>query len=201
LANVDDFDVTTQAVPYDELLELDRYALGMLSDLSNTCKAAYQSFELHKVGQALQHFCAEDLGAFYLDILKDRMYTNAEDSHDRRAAQTVLLKITQVLAGLMAPVLSYTAEEIWQTLYPECDDFVLLHNWSDADDLITPVAYTEYQESLKAKWERIRAIRAEAAKEIEVVRGTGQVGSSLQAEVAFYVPKARAKNCCHPECA
>lgn len=190
LANVDDFDVQTQAVPYEELLELDRYALGMLSDLSNTCKAAYESFELHKVGQALQHFCAEDLGAFYLDILKDRMYTNATDSHDRRAAQTVLLKITQVLAGLMAPVLSYTAEEIWQTLYPECDDFVVLHNWSDAADLITPVVYAEYEESLKAKWCLIRAVRAEAAKEIEVVRGTGQVGSSLQAEVAFHVPKA-----------
>lgn len=187
LANVDDFDVQTQAVPYEDLLELDRYALGMLTDLSNTCKAAYESFELHKVGQALQHFCAEDLGAFYLDILKDRMYTNAADSHDRRAAQTALLKITQVLAGLMAPVLSYTAEEIWQTLYPECDDFVVLHNWSDADDLIAPVAYAEYEEKLKEKWALIRTIRAEAAKEIEIVRGTGQVGSSLQAEVAFYV--------------
>lgn len=187
LANVDDFDVKAHTVPYDELLELDRYALGMLSDLSNTCKAAYESFELHKVGQALQHFCAEDLGAFYLDILKDRMYTNAKDSHDRRAAQTVLLKITQVLAGLMAPVLSYTAEEIWQTLYPQTEDFVILHDWSKADDVITPVAYAEYETSLKAKWEMIRAIRAEAAKEIEVVRGTGKVGSSLQAEVVFHV--------------
>jgi isoleucyl-tRNA synthetase len=187
LANVDDFDVKTHTVPYEELLELDRYALGMLSDLSNTCKAAYESFELHKVGQALQHFCAEDLGAFYLDILKDRMYTNAKDSHDRRAAQTVLLKITQVLAGLMAPVLSYTAEEIWQTLYPETEDFVILHDWSKADDVITPVAYAEYETSLKARWEMIRAIRAEAAKEIEVVRGTGKVGSSLQAEVVFHV--------------
>lgn len=187
LANVDDFDVKTHTVPYEELLELDRYALGMLSDLSNTCKAAYESFELHKVGQALQHFCAEDLGAFYLDILKDRMYTNAKDSHDRRAAQTVLLKITQVLAGLMAPVLSYTAEEIWQTLYPDTEDFVILHDWSKADDVITPVTYAEYETSLKAKWEMIRAIRAEAAKEIEVVRGTGKVGSSLQAEVLFHM--------------
>ncbi|HSR01616.1 MAG TPA: class I tRNA ligase family protein, partial [Methylophilaceae bacterium] len=187
LANVDDFDVKTHSMPYEELLELDRYALGMLSDLTNSCKAAYESFELHKVGQSLQHFCAEDLGAFYLDILKDRMYTNAEDSNDRRAAQTVLLKITQVLAGLMAPVLSYTAEEIWQTLYPETEDFVILHDWSKADDVITPVAYAEYENSLKAKWEMIRAIRAEAAKEIEQVRGTGKVGSSLQAEVVFHV--------------
>ena len=187
LANVDDFDVKTQAVPYEELLELDRYALGMLTDLSSTCKAAYDSYELHKVGQALQHFCAEDLGAFYLDILKDRMYTNAEGSHDRRAAQTVLLKITQVLAGLMAPVLSYTAEEIWQTLYPDADDFVLLHNWSDASDLISPVAYAEYEGSLKAKWEMIRGYRSDVMKEIEIVRGTGEVGSSLQAELMLYL--------------
>lgn len=187
LANVEDFDAATQSVPYENLLEIDRYALGMLSDLSQTCKAAYDSYELHRVGQALQHFCAEDLGAFYLDILKDRMYTNAEDSHDRRAAQTVLLKITQVLAGLMAPVLSYTAEEIWQTLYPETTDFVMLHDWSNADDVISPIAHAEYIKSLKAKWETIRAIRAEAAKEIELVRGTGQVGSSLQSELAFHV--------------
>jgi isoleucyl-tRNA synthetase len=187
LANVEDFDASTQSVPYEKLLEIDRYALGMLSDLSNTCKAAYDSYELHRVGQALQHFCAEDLGAFYLDILKDRMYTNAEDSHDRRAAQTVLLTITQVLAGLMAPVLSYTAEEIWQTLYPETEDFVMLHDWTKAEDVISPVDYVEYEQTLKAKWEIIREIRAEAAKQIEVVRGTGQVGSSLQAELEFHV--------------
>ncbi|MDG1096255.1 MAG: isoleucine--tRNA ligase [Methylophilaceae bacterium] len=187
LANVEDFDAATQSVPYENLLEIDRYALGMLSDLSQTCKAAYDSYELHRVGQALQHFCAEDLGAFYLDILKDRMYTNEADSHDRRAAQTVLLKVTQVLAGLMAPVLSYTAEEIWQTLYPETADFVMLHDWSNAEDVISPIAHAEYAQSLKAKWETIRAIRAEAAKEIELVRGTGQVGSSLQSELAFHV--------------
>jgi isoleucyl-tRNA synthetase len=187
LANVADFDATTQSVPYEKLLEIDRYALGLLSELSQTCKAAYDSYELHRVGQALQHFCAEDLGAFYLDILKDRLYTNAQDSHDRRAAQTVLLKITQVLAGLMAPVLSYTAEEIWQTLYPETTDFVILHDWSKADDVISPMVYAEYTQTLKAKWETIRATRAEAAKEIELVRVTGQVGSSLQSALAFHL--------------
>jgi isoleucyl-tRNA synthetase len=187
LANVEDFDVHTQSVPYENLLEIDRYALGMLCDLSQTCKTAYDSYELHRVGQALQHFCAEDLGAFYLDILKDRLYTNAESSHDRRAAQTVLLKITQVLAGLMAPVLSYTAEEIWQTLYPETADFVILHDWSNADDVISPIEYADYAQTLKAKWETIRTIRAEVAKEIELVRATGQVGSSLQSELAMHV--------------
>jgi len=177
-------------VAYDDLLEIDRYALGVLADMSKTCQAAYDVYDLHRVGQALVHFCAEDLSAFYIDILKDRMYTNAEDSHDRRAAQTVLYKITQVLAGLMAPVLSYTAEEVWATLYPDADDFVILHDWTNADDAISPTEYADYETHLKSKWENIRAIRAEAAKEIEVVRGTGKVGSSLQSELAFYVPQA-----------
>jgi isoleucyl-tRNA synthetase len=190
LANVADFDVATQAVPYENLLEIDRYALGLLSDLSNTCHDAYNTYELHRVAQALQHFCAEDLGAFYLDILKDRMYTNAENSHDRRAAQTVLLKITQVLAGLMAPILSYTAEEIWQTLTPNTEDYVVLHNWTDKADVISANEYADYATALKAKWEAIRALRAQAAKEIEVLRGAGLVGSSLQAELDFSVTAA-----------
>ncbi|OYZ69324.1 MAG: isoleucine--tRNA ligase, partial [Methylophilaceae bacterium 17-43-7] len=187
LANVADFDVTSQAVPYENLLEIDRYALGLLSDLSNSCRDAYNTYELHRVAQALQHFCAEDLGAFYLDILKDRMYTNAENSHDRRAAQTVLLKITQVLAGLMAPILSYTAEEIWQTLTPNTEDYVVLHNWTDSMDVVSANEYADYATLLKSKWEKVRALRAQAAKEIEVLRGAGQVGSSLQAELDFNV--------------
>jgi isoleucyl-tRNA synthetase len=186
LANVADFDASTQSVSYEHLLEIDRYALGLLSELSNTCHGAYDVYELHRVAQALQHFCAEDLGAFYLDILKDRLYTNAENSHDRRAAQTVLLKITQVLAGLMAPILSYTAEEIWQTLTPNTEDFVVLHNWADSQDVISATQHADYV-VLKTKWDAIRALRAQAAKEIEVLRGAGQVGSSLQAELVFNV--------------
>jgi isoleucyl-tRNA synthetase len=187
LANVADFDTATQSVPYVNLLEIDRYALGMLHDLYEECRAGYEAYELHKVAQALQRFCAEELGAFYLDILKDRLYTNAESSQDRRAAQTVLLKITQVLAGLMAPILSYTAEEVWQTLTPNTEDYAILHNWSDAGDVITPEHHIEYESTLKAKWLAIREIRAQAAKEIEVLRAAGEVGSSLQAELTFNV--------------
>lgn len=189
LANIADFDAATQSVSYENLLEIDRYALGMLHDLHEECRAGYEAYELHKVAQALQRFCAEELGAFYLDILKDRLYTNAEDSRDRRAAQTVLLKITQVLAGLMAPILSYTAEEIWQTLTPNTEDFAVLHNWSDPADIITPLCYKDYETNLKEKWLAIREVRAQAAKEIEVLRAAGQVGSSLQAELTFNVPE------------
>ncbi len=187
LANVDDFDVSKHEVDYENCLEIDRYALGVLHDLHQECLAGYDVYELHKVAQALQHFCAEDLGAFYLDILKDRLYTNASGSHDRRAAQTVLLKITQVLAGLMAPILSYTAEEIWQTLLPDSGDYVILHNWTEASDVISPVEYAEYAATLKPKWQVIREVRAQVAKEIELVRGEGKIGSSLQAELSFHV--------------
>ena len=186
LANVADFDASQHTVSFENLLEIDRYALGLLRDLSATCREAYEVYELHRVAQALQLFCSDDLGAFYLDILKDRLYTNAENSHDRRAAQTVVLKITQVLAGLMAPILSYTAEEVWQTLYPNTEDFVVLHDWSRREDLISVEVSTEYA-NLKEKWARIREVRANAAKEIEVLRAAGQVGSSLQAELNFYV--------------
>jgi isoleucyl-tRNA synthetase len=189
LANVADFDAKTQSVPYEQLLEIDRCALGLLSYLSFECHKAYTyGYELHKVAQAIQRFCSEDLGAFYLDILKDRLYTNAENSHDRRAAQTVLLKITQVLAGLMAPILSYTAEEIWQTLYPNTEDFIVLHNWNDSSDVIHGIEHVdEYNETLKSKWQAIRNARAAAAKDIETLRSAGEVGSSLQAEIDFYV--------------
>ena len=187
LANVADFD--HKNVPYENLLEIDRYALGLLSDLHAECRAGYDSYELHRVAQALLHFCAEDLGAFYLDILKDRLYTNAENSADRRAAQSVLLKITQVLAGLMAPILSYTTEEIWQTLTPNTDDFVILHDYSNANDDITPATHADYAH-LKPKWDSIRALRAQAAKEIEILRAEGKVGSSLQATLAIHAPEA-----------
>lgn len=190
LANVADFDATQHTVSYENLLEIDRYALGLLADLSTTCREAYEVYELHRVAQALQLFCSDDLGAFYLDILKDRLYTNAEKSHDRRAAQTVLLKISQVLAGLMAPILSYTAEEIWQTLNPNTEDFVVLHNWTDANDAVCVEKHAEYEGNLKAKWARIREVRANTAKEIEVLRAAGQVGSSLQAEINFHVNDA-----------
>lgn len=190
LANVADFDAKTQSVPYDQLLEIDRYALGLLSDLSKACHQAYDVYELHRVAQGIQQFCSEDLGAFYLDILKDRLYTNAENSHDRRAAQTVLLKITQVLAGLMAPILSYTAEEIWQTLTPNTEDYVVLHNWTDEADVISATEYADYATALKTKWDTVRNLRAIAMKEIEVLRSDGKVGSSLQAEITINVDES-----------
>ena len=138
--------------------------------------------EFHRIVQALQVFCAEDLGAFYLDILKDRLYTTAAGSQPRRAAQTALWHITQTLLKLMAPILSFTAEEAWAILNPPKDgeeaDSIMLHTFH-------ALPAQEGEAGLIARWETIRAVRAESLKVIEALRTEGKVGSSLQAELSL----------------
>ncbi len=177
LANTADFDIEKDAVPLEQCLDIDRYALAMTRQLAAQCEADYARFEFHRVVQALQNFCSEDLGAFYLDILKDRLYTCAENAPARRAAQTTLWHITQTVTKLLAPVLSFTAEEIWSVLHPNAaDESVMLHTFHRLPALAGEADYT-------ARWERIRAVRAEVMRAIEEVRAAGQVGASLQAEV------------------
>jgi isoleucyl-tRNA synthetase len=173
LANTADFDVQTHMLPVGEWLEIDRYALALTQDLQAGCVAAYDRYEFHKVVQALQNFCAEDLGAFYLDILKDRLYTSAADSRSRRSAQSALWHIVQSITRLMAPILSFTAEEIHQV---QGRDSVMLTTWHALPEVTD-------QSALTARWQAIRVVRAEALKKIEEVRSAGGVGSSLQAEV------------------
>jgi isoleucyl-tRNA synthetase len=176
LANTADFDAQTQMLPVAEWLEVDRYALALAHELQAGCAAAYDRYEFHKVVQALQNFCAEDLGAFYLDILKDRLYTTAENSRSRRSAQSALWHIVETLTRLMAPILAFTAEEIRQVQGRES---VMLDTWHVLPELAGKSA-------LVARWQQIRSVRAEAMKAIEDVRAAGQVGSSLQAEVEIH---------------
>jgi isoleucyl-tRNA synthetase len=175
LANTADFDAKTQMLPVEQWLEVDRYALALTHELQSNCLSAYDRYEFHKVVQALQNFCAEDMGAFYLDILKDRLYTTATDSRARRSAQSALWHIVQSLTRLMAPVLSFTAEEIAQL---QGGDSVMLSTWHTLPELAEKSA-------LAGRWQALRAVRAEVTKKIEEVRAAGQVGSSLQAEVAI----------------
>jgi isoleucyl-tRNA synthetase len=184
LANTADFDPAKDALPADEWLEIDRYALAMTRELTEACAADYARFEFHLVSQRLQTFCSEDLGGFYLDILKDRLYTTGRDSRARRSAQSALSAISQVLLRLMAPILSFTAEEAWGVLHAGSDDSVFFHTWSDA----LPLARDE--DALRARWRRIREIRGLVQKDLEVLRMAGRIGSSLQAEVAVAVPAA-----------
>ena len=176
LANTADFNPATDMLPVAEWLEIDRYALALTRKLQGQAEADYTRFEFHRIVQALQNFASEDLGAVYLDVLKDRLYTTAANSPARRSAQSALWHILQSVVRLMAPILSFTAEEIWQLLGKDPEDSVMLH-------LFHALPEQEGEEGLLARWTAIRALRADVQKEIEAVRAAGQVGSSLQAEV------------------
>jgi isoleucyl-tRNA synthetase len=129
LANTADFDPGRDLLEVEQWLEIDRYALAMTREMQAQCEADYARFEFHHVVQSLQTFCSEDLGGFYLDILKDRLYTTAAGSPARRSAQSALWHILQSFVKLMAPILSFTAEEIWQLQTGDTEQSVMLHTW------------------------------------------------------------------------
>ncbi|AOV04947.1 isoleucine--tRNA ligase [Delftia sp. WSY_9] len=172
LANVSDFDAAKDSVPTEELLEIDRWALARAAQFQAEVLAHYKVYEFHPVVAKLQLFCSEDLGGFYLDVLKDRLYTSAPKSLARRSAQTALHQITHAMLRWMAPFLSFTAEEAWKVFGDSESIFLETYTDLPAGD-----------EALLAKWARLREIRDVVNKDIEAVRAEGRVGSSLQAEV------------------
>ena len=182
LANLDDFDPAVHALPVMEWIEIDRYALQMAERLQRQVQKDYDGFEFHYVMQKLQAFCSEDLSGFYLDILKDRLYTSAKDSRARRSAQSSLYHITHSLLRLMAPVLSFTADEAWPIFTRSEKDSVLLHTWHQFPDA---------GGDLCERWDEIRVARSEVQKEIEALRVGSKIGSSLQAEVEVHATGGR----------
>ncbi len=172
LANVSDFDVASHSVAADQMLEIDRWALARTAQLQADILAHFEIYEFHPVVAKLQVFCSEDLGSFYLDVLKDRLYTSAPNSPARRSAQTALWHITQAMLRWMAPFLSFTAQEAWAQLGGQDTIFIETYLSLPAPD-----------EALLARWARIRSVREESNRQIEVLRSAGLVGSSLQAEV------------------
>jgi isoleucyl-tRNA synthetase len=181
LANTGDFDPSKDAVAIADMVEVDRYALANMRALVQLCRGDYDRYEFHLVAQRLQMYCSEDLGGFYLDALKDRLYTTARTSRARRSAQTALFAIRDALLGLMAPILSFTAEEAWRIVHPD-DPTIFIHTWGDALPTVPDAA------ALMAKWPRILAVRAAVLKELESLRQDGRIGSSLQAEVTISAP-------------
>jgi len=182
LANTSDFDPAKHAVQPAQMVEIDRYALALTGQLQKAAAQDYERYEFHLVAQKLQTFCSEDLGAFCLDILKDRLYTSRADSRARRSAQTALYHVTHSLVRLMAPILSFTAEELWQVFTGKTDDSVFFHTLHELP--VPPDAA-----ALTAKWKRLRELRDPVRKEIEALRAGGKVGSSLQAEVEIDAPR------------
>ncbi|MBB5217238.1 isoleucine--tRNA ligase [Parapusillimonas granuli] len=181
LGNLSDFDHARDAVPLEQMFEIDRYALAMTAAMQAEVLAGYERYEFHPAISRLQIFCSEDLGAFYLDVLKDRLYTAGKTSIARRSAQTAVHHVTQTLLKLLAPVLSFTAEEAWKDLHPGRDDIATIFT-----ELYHAVPAQGDPDALMRKWARLREIRAETMRRIEEVRSAGEIGSSLAAEVDIH---------------
>ncbi len=176
LANTSDFDASKDLVPVENLLELDRWALAYTERFQKEVLAEYGEFRFHNVVSMLQTFASADLGSFYLDVLKDRLYTTAPGSEARRSAQTALWYITKTLLRLMAPVLSFTAEEAFKVFSPNESETIFTERFE-------PLPEVAGAEALLAKWDAVRTVRADLQKKIEELRSEGQIGSSLQAVV------------------
>jgi isoleucyl-tRNA synthetase len=181
LANTADSDVRANLVDPGQWVAIDRYALAMTREMAEACIKDYTKFEFHLVAQRLQTFCSEDLGGFWLDILKDRLYTTGKDSAARRSAQSALYYVTQATLRLMAPILSFTAEEAWSVLRADDpSESIFFHTWKE----VLPAQAGEAE--LSARWKRLREIRAAVTKALEESRAAGAIGSSLQAEVVVH---------------
>jgi isoleucyl-tRNA synthetase len=184
LANLADFDPAQHSMPTAEWLEIDRYAVALAAQLQSEIQAHYAAYEFQPAVARMLTFCSEDLGGFYLDILKDRLYTSAPNSKDRRAAQNALFHITRNLLKWLAPFLSFTAEEAWAS-FPHGSESqgkksIFIEEFGIFPDITKST-------ELLAKWNRIREIRSEVTKAIEIEREAGHVGSSLQAELTIKV--------------
>lgn len=180
LANLSDFNAERHLLAADDMLEIDRLMLGRGEQLRRVIAAHYEKYEFHAVVQRLQHFCSLQLGSFYLDILKDRLYTCPQNSRARRSAQSALWPLSRLLFKTMAPVLCFTADEAWRTLNNDDQDSPLLHTW------LTPLGTAADNAQLAKKWEAIGRWRELALKEIEKQRAAGVIRSSLEAELTLH---------------
>jgi isoleucyl-tRNA synthetase len=183
LANTSDFDPAQHAVPAAEMTEIDRYALHLAAQMQAAVVEDYRAYQFHLVTQKLQGFCSEDLGGFYLDILKDRLYTCGRESRARRSAQTALWHIAQSLVTLMAPILSFTAEEAWQVMRGDAPAPDGAPSRSVFEELWHAIPAAGLDPARIDAWGTARQLRELVAKRIEEKREKKELGSSLQAEL------------------
>ncbi len=181
LGNLADFNPETDRVSYDRLLEIDRWALLRLEQVREKVTQAYDAYEFHTLYHTVHNFCAIDLSSIYLDILKDRVYTAKPDSVERRAAQTAMYEILDTLVRLVSPVLTFSAEEVWQHMPKVAGnpESIQLADW--------PAARSEYlDKQLEDKWNKLLTVRSELTKALEQARRTKVIGHSLDAAIAIY---------------
>ena len=181
LANLHGFDPETHLVRPEEMVMLDRWAVDRARLVQTEILDAYNDYQFHLIVQKLHHFCVVDMGGFYLDVIKDRQYTMSTNSLGRRSAQTALYHIANAFVRWLAPILSFTAEEIWQYLPGKKAESVQLVEWYD-----TLAALPEYEVMNQSYWEKMRAVRDAVNKEIENQRNAGKLGSALEADVSLY---------------
>ena len=176
LGNIHDFDPATDSVADHELCEIDRWALSRLEGLVNRVLQAYEAYDFHVLYHAVHNFCAVDMSAFYLDVLKDRLYTSAKQGPARRSAQTAMYRILDALTRMMAPVLSFTAEEIWGFLPGKREASAHLAEFPSFQASLVNA-------ELEAKYDRLLAVRSDVAKVLELARAGKTIGHSLDARV------------------
>ncbi len=181
LANLHGFNPATDILPQQELLALDRWAVAQSLQLQNEIIQAYNEYSFHVIYQKLQHFCTVDMGSFYLDVIKDRQYTTHANSVARRSAQTAIYHIIEAMTRWMAPILSFTAEEVWEQIPGKHGDSVLLGTWYEGLFELNTADTMNFD-----FWSAIQETRTHVSKQLEQIRVDGKIGSSLDAEVKLY---------------
>ena len=182
LGCIGDFDPDKDAVSLDQLEPIDKWALNRLDELNNKCKDAFDKFEYHIIFHAIHNFCVVDMSNFYLDVLKDRLYVEKADSETRRAAQTTIYKVLDTLTLLLAPIISFTANEIWQFMPHDASrnaENVILNDYPS----LTGV---KVDNGFAAKWEKLHNLRDDVKKAIENARNQKIIGASLDSEVELF---------------
>lgn len=181
LGNINDFDPDTDMVDESCYQDIDRFALMKLNELIAKCRQGYDRFEYHQIFHAVHNFCVIDMSNFYLDVIKDRLYTERKDSVSRRAAQSVIYKILDALTRLIAPILAFTSDEIWQ---------FMPHDKSAVKENVVfnqmPEALENNDSEYMAMWEKLHAVRDDVKKALEIARTAKIIGASLEAEVTIY---------------
>ncbi len=181
LSNLDGFDPEKDSLPMDELIKLDRWAIQHTAQLQKEILEAYESFQFHQIYQKLHHFCAVEMGGFYLDIIKDRQYTTQSESHARRSAQTALYHIIEAMTRWVAPIMSFTAEELWTHIPGKHEGSIFLETWYEPLNNLSDISDFDQE-----YWDKVIAVREAIGKEMESLRVAGSIGSSLDAEVDLY---------------
>ena len=181
LSNLSDFDPEKDMLATDQLLAIDKWAIERARLLQEELVSSYEKYEFHTIYQKVHHFCNVEMGSFYLDINKDRMYTTQQNSVPRRSAQTAMFHIAEALVRWLTPVLSFTAEEIWSHMPGKREESVLLTTWHEL-----PQTITHRSQMNMVFWDKVISVREAVSGELEKARVAGVIGGSLDAEVGLY---------------